>query len=173
MNRRRTRQDQKASPADAHAPDFLAEATSTPLDGDLFMNLVDIAIEALEGRRLVLPPAPELCLENSRGGLRLTDIPENQMGLSIVGECRRRFGRRGRPISRSFFLRWFAILSAENKGCLEEFIRKQPGGELEVSEAVFRAAADCPINREGEFDQATYLGRIRELARNEVLTPPK
>ena len=41
---------------------MIDEANSTLLDQKHFMELVEIAIEALSGRRLSLPPDPERCL---------------------------------------------------------------------------------------------------------------
>jgi hypothetical protein len=149
---------------------FLAAVNSTPLDGDLFLQLVDIANEALGGRRLVLPPVAERCLEGF-SGYAFTAVPENQMAFAIFGECRRRFRKRGEAIAQSFLFRWFAILVAKEEGSLDEFIRSKAEGEIEVNEAVFRAAAVCPLNKDGRFDTADYVARIQALARDDAQSP--
>jgi len=74
------------------------EVNSTPLDRAMFMELIEIAIEALSGRRLVLPPDSERCLEDLKGSpgkltICFTGIPENQMMFAIRNECRSRFGK--------------------------------------------------------------------------------
>src|SRR4051794_9423566 len=75
----------------------LREVNATPLPVDLFMEMVQISIEAKSGTRRVLPPDAERCTEDyPPGAMWLSDCPENQMGMSIVMECQKRFPDRKR-----------------------------------------------------------------------------
>jgi hypothetical protein len=157
-----------------HLPRFalqriLGEVNSTPLDRALFMELIEIAIEALSGRRLALPPDSERCLEDLKGSpgkltLCFTGIPENQMMFSIRNECRCRFGKKkSEMIFHSFMWRWWAICDAKRKGILDEFIRTSRNKQEQINNAVFHAAAECSLNAKTEFSKKEYLIRIREI----------
>ena len=144
--------------------DFVAEVNANPLPRDVFGALVDIIIEALSGRRRTIPPDAERCLEDAPpGSIILTDCPENQMGMSIIEECNERFPAEiAELIAQSVFFRWFAVGKARRDGQIDEFILRSNDNTQEIHEAVFCAAAECPINGEGEFDDS-FVGRIREI----------
>jgi hypothetical protein len=144
--------------------DFVAEVNAHPLKADLFMELAVIANDAMAGRRRFLPPDAERCFEDAPpNALFLTDMPENQMGMTIVDECQRRFpdGETGRETSQSFVFRWFAIQDAFHAGKLADFV-KINGKKLTIHSAVFEAAADCPLESDGEFG-SSYLDRVKVI----------
>ena len=145
--------------------DWISEVNSNPLPVELFMELVEISVEALEGKLRVLPPDDERCLDElPPNTIVLTDIPENQMGMAVVRECRRRFKRKKAQLtSQSFLFRWFAILDSKKEGALTPFTKKIDGGEL-VNDAIFKAAADSPIAENGKFG-GHYIQRIRAIMR--------
>jgi hypothetical protein len=144
---------------------FIRGVNATPLPRDLFMELIQITIEARSGKRRTLPPDAERCLEDAPPGtLYLTDCPENQMGMSIVGECHRRFSddrERAEAVSQSFLFRWFAICKARESGRLKGFIKRDKNIEM-VYTSIFEAAADCPLTMEGDFDDS-YVERARAI----------
>ncbi len=144
--------------------DYIAEVNERPLDQTLFVELFHIATEALEGRRREIPPDAERCLEDAPpGALYLTDVPMNQMGMAIVGECRRRFPKDDAGhISQSFLFRSMALEEGVATGRVAEFTRKTEG-QLEVNGAVFAASAQCPLDADGNFDRS-YEARIRKFA---------
>src|SRR5690242_10850719 len=131
---------------------WISEVNSNPLPVGLFMELVDISVNALEGKLRVIPPDAERCLEEVPPNtdpdtirIVLTDIPENQMGMAVVRECRRRFKKkRAQLTSQSFLFRWFAILDSKRAGALAPFTKKIDNGEL-VNDAIFKAAADSAL----------------------------
>lgn len=144
---------------------FIDEVNAHPLPVPLFMDLLKIAEDALRGKRRVIPPAAERIMKPGR--LYLTDIPENQMGMSIVAECRKRFPdkKQAENTSQSFLFRWFALCIARDEGRLGEFIKPSgtPGAEL-VHSAVFEVAASCSLNSDekGGFNDS-FEQRVREL----------
>ena len=154
------------------------EANSTSLDEQSFMELVEIAIEALSGRRLALPPDSERCLEHHKGSpgkltITFTGIPENQMAFSVLAECKERFGKKkGQKMFHGFMWRWWAILDAKKQGILTEFAR-EAGDMLEINTAVFRAAAQCPLNDKGKFEIEEYRSLIRQIISDEDATKAK
>jgi len=147
----------------------LDEVNSTPLDRALFMELSQIAIEALSGRRLALPPDSERCLEDLKGSpgkltICFTGIPENQMMFAVLDECRSRFGKKkSEAIFHSFVWRWWAICHAKKEGMLNEFSRVSRDEQEEINDAVFHAAAGCPLNSKMHFSKSEYLARIRKI----------
>ena len=152
-----------SDPLDDMGKQFIREVNAHPLPRELFMELIQINIEAKSGNRRAIPPDAERCLEDAPPGtLYLTDCPENQMGMSIVGECVRRFPReQAEATSQSFLFRWFAICKARNAGRLKEFVKPGKKNEM-IHSAIFEAAADCPLTMEGEFD-SSYLDRCRAI----------
>lgn len=146
---------------------FVAEVNAHPLKIPLFIELMSIAQEALTGKSRFLPPNAERCLEDAPANtLYLADIPENQMGMTIVNECMQRFPEEeGHFTSQSFLFRWFAIQKAQHDGKLDEFVRND-GKQVMVHSAVFEAGAVCPLDAEGDFD-STYLDRVRKIFERE------
>jgi hypothetical protein len=144
--------------------DFVAEVNSHPLKSELFIELFEVATDAMRGKRRIIPPDAERCLEDAPPGtLYLADIRENQMGMSIVAECKKRFpGEEGTQISQSFLFRWFAFLKAHREGLLREFIKDETDTSQMVHSAVFEAAAECTLDADGDFDQ-TYLDRVKAI----------
>ncbi len=147
--------------------DYLAEINATPVPKDVFSDLVNIALQALRGERRAIPPDAERCLEDAAPGtLMLSDIPENQMGMSIVAECRRRFPKKqGEAIAQSFICRWWAIGRAKRAGRLNDFCKSNGDGSETVHSAIFDAAAECPLELRGDqssFD-SSYVRRCREI----------
>jgi hypothetical protein len=165
VKKKRTTPEQAKPSSEPFDKRMVEDVNAVPLDQTVFIELVEIANEVLAGRRLVLPPDSERCLGEAATGpvWVLTGHRENQMGLAIVKECRRRFGKKnGEKIFFSFMMRWFQILRAIHDGVLTEFIRKGDAGE-EIYDGVFRAAANCPLNLEGKFDAEVYVSRIRTI----------
>jgi hypothetical protein len=59
--------------------DYIAEVNVAPVPPELFVELVQVAIEALSGKRRAFPLTEELCLEDAPpGSLRLSDNPTNR-----------------------------------------------------------------------------------------------
>lgn len=142
--------------------DFIGETNANPLPADLFLELVDIAHEAMVGKRREIPHALER--DMSKPGYYLTDCPENQMGMSIVRECRQRFGKeKGRVVSHSFLQRWFAIGDIRETSRIDEFLKRKKGTtEILINDAIFKAAAECPLGPDGHFDES-FVDRARRI----------
>lgn len=145
-----------------------AEINGTPLEQTMFMELVNLSLEFLGAKRRAMPPDPERCLEDMKGGFYLTDIPENQMGMGIMRECRTRFGKDdGERIAQSFLHRWFAFMKAKDDGVLAPFIRQEGNGEISINDAVWRAAASSTIGDDGHFIPGPYVELIRKIIAEE------
>ncbi len=143
--------------------DFAGESNDCPIDPELFLDLYRIAGEALAGRRREIPPDAELCLEDKRPGIRLTDVPMNQMGFAVIRECKRRVGRdAAERVSLSFLIRWNAIHEALMSRRIDEFARECEDGEFEMHDSVLVAAAQCPLDGNGDFDPSFEI-RVRRL----------
>jgi hypothetical protein len=145
---------------------FIDEVNANPIPEDLFLELVSVAIDALKGRRRELPHDSERIMESP--GVYLTDVPMNQLGLSIVRDCHERFPNdmaMARSMSQSFLFRWFALENARDDSEFGEFVRSsdEPGSEM-IHSAIFKAAAACPLTTGGSglFDDSFYL-RARAL----------
>lgn len=141
---------------------FIGGVNSRPFGTDEFLDLAEIAGAALEGRRREIPLDAERCIEDfPPGTLWLTDHPMNQLGFSIIRECKRRFPNDHEAISRSFLFRWFATQKALADGRVDEYTRGS-GSEMEIHGSVFAAAAECPLVRGGGFD-STFESRVRKF----------
>ena len=129
------------------------------------MELLSVALSAMRGERREIPPDAERCLEDlPPKTLYLTDVPENQMGMSVIGECHRRFPndqKQAEDTAFSFMMRWFAVNKAKYNGKLAEFSKPGDGCEM-IHGAVFAVAADCPLALGSDFDDS-YIPRIRAL----------
>jgi hypothetical protein len=146
------------------------EINSTPLSEEEFMEILQIAFAAKAGRLRAFPPDPERCLEDAPpGSWWLTDCPENQMGMAVVGHCNEKYGDEpGRLKAQSFLMRNFAVSEAIHQGLLKDFIRPEPGtNRIDIHDAVFKAAASLPLNKHGRFEPDEYLLKIRDLIRRE------
>lgn len=142
-------------------PNFSDAVNQNPLEPKLFLELVEIAHKALTGTLRVIPPDAERCLE--KGGLFLSDIPENQMGMAVVRECRGRFPKeQAERIAQSYFMRWFALCRAKEEGLLRPFMKQLESGGSLINDAVFEAAATASLDAEGNFS-ATYVPQIRDI----------
>jgi hypothetical protein len=145
--------------------DYIGEANAHPLSPELFIELAQLAMETLSGKRRYLPPDAERIIKKGPPGtitLTLTDIPMNQMGMGIVAECHRRFpSTEAENIAKSFLWRWFAIEDATRKGKLDEFTKTE-GKQVMVSSAIFVAASDTNLNTEGRFE-ADFFDKIRKM----------
>lgn len=150
---------------------FIARVNSHSLPRALFMDLLTIALGAMRGERRAIPPDAERCLEDlPPNTLYLTDCPENQMGMSVISECNRRFPKnrmKAEDASFSFMFRWFALQKARINGSLKEFTKPgdEPGSEL-IHSAVFAVAADCPLAADGDFDES-FCAKVRKLIAEE------
>ena len=103
------------------------------------------------------------CCRLESSNLYLADVPENQMGMAVVRECFKRFGKdEGNRISRTYMMRWYALCEAFNDGVLNEFVQVE-GERVNSNPAVFYAAARAPIKRDGLFDPTEFLALIRAL----------
>ena len=146
---------------------YIERANAHPLPRELFMELLGVALEAMRGNCRAIPPDDERCLEDlPPNTLYLTDCPENQMGMSVIGECHRRFPKnqsQAEDTSFSFMFRWFALQKAKADGKPKEFTKPsaEPNCEM-VNTAVFAAAAECPLVVNGGFDDS-YTERVRKL----------
>jgi hypothetical protein len=143
---------------------FIDSVNAHPLDAALFMELVQVAVDAMRGKRREIPPAAERIMKPNT--LYLSDIPENQMGMAIVAECHKRFPdkEQARNTSQSFLFRWFAVNFAREEGKLKEFIKDGDDGVELINTAVFDVAASCPLvaDERGGFDDS-FADRVRKL----------
>ena len=140
---------------------FIDQTNATPIPRDLFLELIGVTVDVKSGTRREIPPDDERCLEDlPPGTMYLTDCSENQMGMAIIGECRRRFPQhRAEAIFQSFMFRWWAVAKAHDAGLLKDFIKRIGKGKKareHAHSAIFEAAADTPLNAEGEFDERFY-----------------
>lgn len=150
---------------DSTGKKLIENVNAHPLPVPFFIELIKVAQDAMRGKRREIPPAAERIPKPNR--LYLSDIPENQMGMSIVAECHKRYPdkHQARDFSQSFLFRWFALNQAKSDGKLKEFTKAgdKPGVEL-INSAVFEVAATCPLNADehGSFDDS-YVERVRKL----------
>lgn len=129
-------------------PPILAMANTTPIELEFFVELLQIATEAFEGKRRELPPMAERCIEDSPpGAIYFTDAPENQAMFAVKRTCEDRFGEDGRAIATSFHFRRFAISQAVDEGRIKVTDRG-------VHVSFVRAAATCPMDWSGRFDNS-------------------
>ena len=137
----------------------IKDANEQPLDPEEFLRLLGIGHDAFTGKSRIIPPDSERCLEDlPLGTLALTDIPENQMGLTLAREC-----GDDKIKFKGFMMRWFALMSAKSSGVLDEFTRPAALGMIEVNDAVFRAAAVEPLNSRMRFNLRKFKSRIKRL----------
>ncbi|HZZ78455.1 MAG TPA: hypothetical protein VFE62_08040, partial [Gemmataceae bacterium] len=66
----------------------------------------------------------------------------------------------------SFLYRWFAIGKARRDGLLVEFSKNVTATSEEIHGAVFHAAAECPLTKDGDFDDS-LVPRIRAIIAEE------
>ena len=149
---------------------WIEEANNNPLERTLFTELWVFAQESLIGKRRAIPPRAERCLEDLPAGtVVLTDIPMNQMGFGLVGECHRRFPNRrqqAESLFKSFMWRYWALSKALKDDEAKRYVRPATGGR-EISAALLFAAAECPLRSDSADFDDTLFARANQISDEE------
>ena len=80
------------SNADEYGRQCLERVNNTPIEVELFFDLLREAQKAMRGKRRELPPDAERCFEDAPPDvIYARDSPMNQLAFAIIGDCQKLF----------------------------------------------------------------------------------